>query len=186
MDKGLKPLVVEDRRLPEEETTGFSPLCRRRDRGATIVGKQYWHVTIVTHGSRVSARMLLYGEHARQGIWLEPAEEARVAECLRIAAVRYGVKIDAFTICGDHAHLLLESEAEHLAALVKTLKSVSAVEYKKMLGIPMADPFHLWAQKFNRKAIRTAEQLENTRRYILSNREKHGFSGFDGTAEGSG
>lgn len=81
---------------------------------------------------------------------------------------------------------VLTSEAEHLAALVKTLKSVSAVEYKKMLGIDMADPFHLWAQKFNRKAIKNAEQLENTRRYILSNREKHGLSGFNGTAKGSG
>jgi REP element-mobilizing transposase RayT len=135
----------------------------------------FWHVTWVTHNSRTSPRMVRYQVKKGKPVVFDDAAECAITEIIGQIAGKYNYSIWAYNICRDHIHMLLESPYDQLGDTVKTLKSVSSLEYKRRLGVDPSEPFHLWAQKFNKWRIETDEQRLHTTRYIVFNRKKHRY-----------
>jgi REP element-mobilizing transposase RayT len=136
---------------------------------------ELWHVTMVTHNSRYSERMKKYRVKASPAFWLEPEDEVKLCGIIGDIVEKYHMKFHQFNICGDHAHILMEVEDGKLEDTVKTLKSLSALGYKRSLGIAAKSAFHLWAQKFNKQLVDSPEYLKSLIQYISSNRLKHGM-----------
>jgi REP element-mobilizing transposase RayT len=138
---------------------------------------ELWHVTLVTHNSRYSERMKKYRVKTGPAFWLETEDEVKLCGIIGDIVEKYQMKFHQFNISGDHAHILMEVKDGKLEDAVKTLKSLSALEYKRSLGIAEKSAFHLWAQKFNKQLVDSPEYLKSVIRYISSNRLKHGLQG---------
>lgn len=135
--------------------------------------KQAFHVTWVSHNARTSQRMIEYKIKKGEGIWLDEELEMVVAKALAEMITEDKLNVMTFNICGDHVHMLLVCEPEELQNIVRKLKGKSAQKTKEHLNVPKEETFHLWAQKFNRKALEDEEDLANVYSYITDNRIKH-------------
>jgi REP element-mobilizing transposase RayT len=134
-----------------------------------------WHVTWVTHNSRTSPRMVRYHVQKGKPVVFDDATECAITDIIGQIIRKYNIRIWAYNICRDHIHMLLETPYDQLGNTVKTMKSVSSLEYKRFLGIEPSEPFHLWAQKFNKWRIDSDDQRYHAARYILFNRKKHRY-----------
>jgi REP element-mobilizing transposase RayT len=134
-----------------------------------------YHVTWVTHNSRISQRMVDYHVKIGNGIWFDESAEVKITEIITDIILEKHYNIHAYNICKDHIHMLIESGENEINNTVRLIKGKSSQMYKEYLEIPAKEPFHLWAQKFNKWLIETEEQLHNTEKYILNNRDKHGL-----------
>ncbi len=134
-----------------------------------------YHVTWVTHNSRVSQRMIDYHIKKEMGIKLDEKSEIKIAKIIAGIIHEKNYTVYAYNICRDHVHMLIECEENKVSNIVRQIKGKSSQLYKEYLGKAAPDPFHLWAQKFNKWLVKSDEQLHNTVEYILRNREKHGL-----------
>lgn len=140
-----------------------------------------YHITWVTHNSRISSRMS--GNKIILGKPLLLDEESEVAVTKIIAGIvtesnsggkwNHFFRIHTYNICRDHVHLIIECPDKNLSNIIRLLKGKSAQLYKEYLGIDPDKEFHLWAQKYNKWRIESDEQLYNTIAYINGNRQKH-------------
>lgn len=134
-----------------------------------------YHVTWVTHNSRVSQRMTDHQVPQRPGWRLDEKSEIKITEIIAAIICERNYRVYAYNICQDHIHMLIRCEDNAVSNMVRLIKGKSAQLYKEYLGKPAQDPFHLWAQKFNKWLVQSDEQLRHTVEYILHNREKHGM-----------
>ncbi|MBI4976848.1 MAG: transposase [Spirochaetes bacterium] len=177
--RGFSPLPeISTCFLPAEM---FNPPCQvtrllpcQTSRGDSD-SMELWHITLVTHNSRVSQRMIEYNVERGEPLRLDSAAELIITSEIAKIIGKHGYQIYAYNICVDHVHILLKCAADAVPDVVKTIKALSSMQYKKSLGIQDDEKFHLWAQKFNRWLIESDEQLYNTMAYIISNRRKHGL-----------
>jgi REP element-mobilizing transposase RayT len=158
----------------------FSEVFREKE---IVKNWQAYHVTWVTHNSRISERMIEYEAVIEQKriskglhpivtpIILNEQEEIEVASYIAQIVKEDGLRIIAYNICRDHVHLVLVCEGNERDNIVRKLKGKSTQRYKTSHQIE--DEFHLWAQKYSWTIIRTDEQLSNTIMYIQNNRMKH-------------
>ena len=137
---------------------------------------EYWHITWVTHNSRISQRMIDYKAKRNEGIRLDENAEIMITKIISDIVNKYQFKIFAYNICQDHIHMIIESDLHRLSDTVKILKGLSAVNYKDIIGIHRKESYHLWAQKYNKWRIETDVQFRNTMSYIICNRQKHMLS----------
>ena len=134
-----------------------------------------YHVTWVTHNSRVSQQMIDYHIKKEMGILLDEKSEMKITEIIAGIVREKNYTVYAYNICRDHVHMLIECEENKVSNMVRQIKGKSSQLYKEYLGKATHDPFHLWAQKFNKWLVQSDEQLRYTVAYILHNREKHGL-----------
>jgi REP element-mobilizing transposase RayT len=134
-----------------------------------------YHVTWVTYNSRVSQRMIDYHIKKDTGIRLDERSEMKITEIIADIVREKNYTVYAYNICRDHVHMLMECEENQVSNMVRQIKGKSSQLYKEYLGKNAHDPFHLWAQKFNKWLVKYDEQLRTTLVYILHNREKHGL-----------
>lgn len=120
--------------------------------------------------------MITYRAPRDNKVYFTVKEEIEIAKIICQVIVEKNYLVHAFAICMDHVHLLLECTGNELANIVRTIKGKSAQSYKEILELPIGQPFHLWAQKFNRWLIETDDQYRNTIHYITYNRNKHNLS----------
>lgn len=145
----------------------------------------YWHITWATHNSRISEKARLYGKSIGKPVWLELEGEKLVTKTIYEIALMDGLKIHAFNICGDHVHLILESDFEKIQRIIQKLKAVSARTHNIWAGYTVLSnesstdckgtQFHLWARKYSIISIKSESQYWNTLKYIVNNRKKHGL-----------
>ena len=93
-----------------------------------------YHVTWVTHCSRVSARMFEYKVEKKEGIRLDLESEVYISKCIAEIIQNDKIVCHAYNICGDHVHMIIECRAEELEGIVRKLKSNSAREYNVWQG----------------------------------------------------
>ena len=141
-----------------------------------------YHVTWVTYNSRVSQRMIDYNVKKDTGIRLDDNSEMKITEIIADIIREKNYTVYAYNICRDHVHMLIECEENKVSNMVRQIKGKSSQLYKEYLGKTAHDPFHLWAQKFNKWLVQSDEQLRKTVEYILRNREKHGLARIQGVA----
>jgi len=136
-----------------------------------------YHITWVTHNSRVSERMIEYKVKKGPGLWLNEKEEVLITGFIRDIVKKDNLRVLAFNICGDHIHMFLVCAPDEIANIVRKLKGKSAQKYKEYLKINKKEKFHLWAQKFSQTIIRPPREgkshFYNAIEYIKRNREKH-------------
>ena len=148
-----------------------------------------YHVTCVMHNTRTSKRMSDNGIKKGVGEYLTIPEEEYLLKiiCKHIAQNR--LKILAINLCADHLHFALVCDTTQLEQIVGKLKSMVAREFNIWRGAtqtrghaPLRDghaplrgttQHSLWAQKFNRVKITSAQQLYNVINYVSNNRIKH-------------
>ncbi|MHB8138492.1 MAG: transposase [Smithellaceae bacterium] len=134
-----------------------------------------YHVTWVTYSSRVSQRMIDYHAEKAAAIRLDGETEIKITEIITGIVLEKHYKVYAYNICRDHVHMLIECEDNEVSNMVRQIKGKSSQLYKAHLGKMPHEPFHLWAQKFNKWLVKSDEQLLNAIEYISYNREKHGL-----------
>ena len=88
--------------------------------------KKAWHITTATHNSRYSKRMFDNYVKLGEAVWLSDKEEQVVTKTIAEIAENDKLNILAYTICGDHAHILLVCEEKELIQIIQKLKSMSA------------------------------------------------------------
>jgi REP element-mobilizing transposase RayT len=147
-----------------------------------------FHVTCVMHNTRISQRMMDYKIKIDEPEFLEPEEEEKLIEILCEIIKEDKLKVLAINLCADHLHFVISCRPELLSAIAGKLKSKSARVFNIWRGITTPDeesarghdPLskretqnNLWAQKFNRKLIRSEKQFWNVIQYIENNRLKH-------------
>lgn len=150
--------------------------------------KGIFHVTWVTHNSRVSERMVIFGIKKGPSVWLNEESEIKITEIIARLVKENKYRVLAYNICGDHVHIILICEEDEIPKIVRHLKSVSSREYHVWRGMTQtseetnngACPIDrgttqniLWAQKYNISHITSEEQLTESVSYVQHNREKH-------------
>ncbi len=136
------------------------------------IKKLLFHITWVTHNSRVSERMKKYSKNkGLQPLVLDVEQEVEITTYISNIVKEDNLKIIAYNICADHIHLILFSEVTKRDNIIRKLKGKSTQMYKNKRNI--IKPFSLWAQKYNFTIILSDDQLSNTYEYIMHNRIKH-------------
>ncbi len=133
-----------------------------------------YHVTWVTHSSRVSERMMTYKVKSGEPLQLDDELELEVTGYIAQIVKENNLQVLAYNICKDHIHRILVCESSDLNTTVGKLKGKSGFLFKKSRNI--TDTFHLWGQKFHTEEIKSEIQLGKTMNYIRFNREKHGLT----------
>lgn len=131
-----------------------------------------YHITWVTHNSRVSERMKRFDKNkGLQPLVLGVAEEIEITTYIAGIVKEDNLKIAAYNICADHVHLILLSDEKKRDNIVRKLKGQSTQLYKD--NRRMKEKFNLWAQKYNYTIILSDDQLTYALDYIRLNRIKH-------------
>ncbi len=134
---------------------------------------QAFHLTWVTHNSRVSERMVTFGVKRGEPVLLSELQEQDLTRHLGEIVAEDKLKVLAYAICRDHVHTVLVCEPEERDNIVRKLKGKSTYRFKQQHGI--TEPLNLWAQKYHAQPITTDAQLHNTMHYVTHNRDKHQF-----------
>ena len=129
-----------------------------------------FHITCVTHNSRISERMEIYHIQPKNALRLNIENEIILTKIIRNIVLRNKFKIISFNICSDHIHFILVCDHTKLEKIIQSLKSQSSRKFNTITRIK-----YLWAQKFNRVPILSVKQLVYTMDYIRENRHKHGL-----------
>ena len=148
-----------------------------------------YHVTCVMHNTRTSKRMSDNGIKKGVGEYLTILEEEYLLKIICKHIAQNQLKILAINLCADHLHFALVCDTTQLEQIVGKLKSMVAREFNIWRGAtqtrghaPLRDEHaplrgttqhSLWAQKFNRVKITSAQQLYNVINYVSNNRIKH-------------
>jgi len=101
----------------------------------------YWHITWVTHNSRISERMVKFKAVRGEPVILDEVAECFVTEIISEIVCEYKYKIFAYNICRDHIHLILKSPEERIPETVKTIKVYPHCDIKKKPIYPEMAPF---------------------------------------------
>lgn len=164
-DKGLQPLVLIFRNI---HILIYYPKFLMEEE----IQKLLYHITWVTHNSRVSERMKKYSKNkGLQPLVLNIEQEIEITSYISKILKEDNLKLAAYNICADHIHLILFSDETKRDNIVRKLKGKSTQLYKDSRSIK--EQFSLWAQKYNYTIILSDEQLSNAVEYIKCNRFKH-------------
>ena len=147
---------------------------------------QAYHITWVTHNSRVSERMIEHEavikylrinkglQPLAQPLEMDEEMEGDVLTLLCDVVKEKGFRVLALNICRDHLHCVLVCEESERDTIVQQMKGKTTFLYKKTHNI--SDEFHLWAQKYHYNLIESEQELSTVMRYVEQNRLKHGLS----------
>ena len=155
------------------------------------MNKKPYHITTAIHYSRTSSRMIKFKVREKRNLGTNPYpnivyftadEELLITETISKIVKEDDLKLLAFNICADHIHLLLVCDIEEVALIMKKIKGRTSFmlnKSKKIQGkgfkpLVVGKKKPIWQQKYSSpKEITSANQLENTVKYIKSNRRKH-------------
>jgi REP element-mobilizing transposase RayT len=134
-----------------------------------------FHITWVTHNSRVSPRMIEYKVKIDRNnqVRLSLEDEVLITKFILQIVKDDRLKVLAYNICEDHVHIVLVCEQNKLSNTIRKLKGKSTQLYKYYKKIPKEEECHLWAQKFNISYLESERKLMNVVEYVKNNRIKH-------------
>ena len=130
-----------------------------------------YHITWVTHNSRVSERMITYHVAVGEPLLLTPSDEVEIAEFILRTILKNKLCVLAYISCVDHIHMVLVCHENKRDRIVGRLKTEATQRYKSKHNI--SSEFHLWGQKYDYMLIEDDDYLANTIDYIRFNRRWH-------------
>src|SRR5512141_215023 len=89
---------------------------------------------------------------------------------------RYGWRIHARCVMGNHYHLVVETPEPNLSSGMRDLNGSYARAFNERHGCRD----HVFGRRFHSVLIESDEQYVNTVEYVLHNPEHHGFAGRSG------
>ncbi len=121
-------------------------------RGRCSEGGRIYHITTATDQRRPVFTDLLAGRTAI--LQLRQCDQLGLSQTW------------AFVLMPDHLHWLVELRDNHLDALIRRFKSISAREVNRLIGRAGQ---RLWQPGFHDHAIRSHEDLRKVARYLIMN-----------------
>jgi len=130
----------------------------------------FFHITWVTHNTRVSERMKTYKVKLGKPVLLSMNEEAEIAGYIYEIVKKDKLRILSFNICVHYIHMIILCDINDRDNIVQKLKTISSKKYLDKLrrahkpaeqGVMtpclIEIPKHLWAQKYNWTCILSDE-----------------------------
>jgi REP element-mobilizing transposase RayT len=111
-------------------------------------------------------------------------EEDLVIKILCDIAAELELKIVALNLCGDHVHAMIIHSPNEILKLMLLWKGKSAYTFNKnnfkpdnnSEGLVTSNKQEgLWAKSYFQRIMKSPEEFQNVRRYIVNNRLKHGL-----------
>ena len=134
----------------------------------------YFHITWVTHNSRISERMIEYKIKTGEKIILNLDDRKLIAKILKDLIKEFEIKILVYNVLSDHIHIVVGCMENEVPILTRKLKSKSTYLYKKSKNIDVK--FNLWGQKSNTSIIKSEKELINVVGYVKNNHMKHNLT----------
>ena len=138
--KGIHPWGVR-------QYMGIHPWGVRQYKGIHPLVDRAYHITFVTHNSRVSERMMEFGVKVGEPVILNDEKEVEITRYIAQIVKEDRLRIVAYNICRDHVHMVLVCAEEQRDNIVRKLKGKSTQLYKQNHNI--SGKFSLWAQKYS-------------------------------------
>ncbi len=131
----------------------------------------YYHITWVTHNSRISERMIQYSVEKGEPVILNDTDREKIYIIIEGILQELGIESHIHNVLIDHVHIVIKCSEHEISNIVRKLKSKSTYLYKIENNIQ--GNYSLWAQKYNSSIIKTDKELENVLIYIENNHLKH-------------
>ncbi len=141
-----------------------------------------YHVTWVTHNSRVSERMVQFGVRRGEPFIFKENQRNDVYNYLVGKILKEGYKILALNVLDDHVHCIVVCEENELDEIVRNLKGYSSYSLSRQLKLSVDSKGRqskIWAKGYSHTYIDTDEHLQNGIIYINENHKKHGLAPID-------
>ncbi len=139
-----------------------------------------FHITWVTHNSRVSERMIRV--HANKGKPFEmdvPMRDMIVGYLEnKIIEMKQQIRVLALNVLPDHVHMLMVCGEEEVTETVRKLKGYSSHELCRELKLSVAGggkQNKIWAKSFSKTNIKSQQHLFEAIEYINNNHKKHDY-----------
>jgi len=152
----------------------FPDIFRRRHLKA-------YHVTWVTHNSRVSECMVEVKAKHGEPVLMNQETQSIVIDAIIEKAEKMNVPIMAFNILHDHVHLVLACEESELEKVVQGLKGYSSYQVGRQDSSRRLKSSvqgggrqqTLWAKHYNKSFLESEEKFRNALEYVAFNHLKH-------------
>ena len=141
-------------RPPSGETAGVSHLSREK-----LSPKHPVHVTL---------RM-------RAGVWSLRSQRSfsRLYRCFDTGKERFGTRLCAFSVLGNHIHLLVEAADER--ALARGMQGI-CIRIAKALNRMMNRCGRVFGDRYHSRVLKTPTEVRRARRYLATNAYEHGLT----------
>jgi REP element-mobilizing transposase RayT len=168
-------MINLDQKIIKSQARGLSPLLNTQDKTLKtdiFEEKMLWFITFVTHNSRISERMVVYGVETGEPLVFLAEDQLFIAEKIAEAIKRYSLSIVTFNVLPDHVHLVILAKTEkELGEYIRKIKGFTSFEFQRSRNWEKGQS--VWGQKFNRKPIEDENSLINIIQYIAENHIKH-------------
>ena len=94
----------------------------------------------------------------------------RLKACLAAAAGRFGLRVIAFSIQGNHLHLIVEANGTE--ALSRGMQGL-CIRIAKALNAMMRRPGQVFADHYHSRLLQSPTEVANAIAYVLNNRRHH-------------
>ena len=167
----MLPLHVSSARPDTSRVTSYPTRRRQRLEGFDYSTSGSYAVTLC-----VRDRLPLFGRIVLSHMHRSPAGEEMEATWREIPSRHSGVELDTVMVMPDHLHgvLALNDESQSLSEVVHWFRSQSTARYARGVRVQGWKPFagKLWQRGFYDRIMRTDDDREEMRAYVLTNPER--------------
>ncbi|MCK4401575.1 transposase [bacterium] len=138
-----------------------------------------YHITWVTHGSRISERMVKYRIKKSNPVMLDERSREIIAEALAKKAKEQDYRILAVNVLQDHVHCIVVCEEREISGIVRDLKGFSSHEHNRLLQLSVEGEgrqIKLWAKGSSQTLLELERHMLNAIEYVENNHLKHDLS----------
>ncbi|MDD4352470.1 MAG: transposase [Candidatus Gracilibacteria bacterium] len=161
---------------------------------------EIFHITWVTHNSRVSERMAKYWTKKKTPISLALEEREEICRYLNEKIQEKAYNIVALNVLSNHVHLILASKREEQSDIIRQLKGYSSYKFRQAhMGLKphvseekkaasrsikphvsgKRKSSKLWASKYGCTTIETTDHLYAAIEYVEKNHLHHHLPALD-------
>jgi hypothetical protein len=119
-------MINLSQKIIKSQARGLSPLLNTQDKTLKtdiFEEKRLWFITFVTHNSRISERMVVYGVEKGEPLIFSAEDQLFIAEKIAEAIKRYGLFVITFNVLPDHIHLVILAKTEkELGEYIRKIK----------------------------------------------------------------
>lgn len=117
------------------------------------------------YSKRGNAYLLTTVTHRRESLFTDVRIASIVAREISALQTSDYLDVKAWVLMPDHLHLLAILKDDDLAAVMRRLKSLSAIAINRFRG--GSEP--VWQKGFHDRAVRAEEDLRGLARYVIAN-----------------
>ena len=111
----------------------------------------------------------------RAGVWSLRSHRSfsRLLACFEAGKERFGFRLCAFSVLGNHIHLIVEAQDE--VALARGMQGL-CIRIAKKLNAMMNRKGPVFADRYHAHILRTPTEVRHARRYLATNAHDHELS----------